>query len=204
MLLLTGGRGRRLGGPKHLLPHPGGASWGAHLAAVFAAVFPDGPVQLLGTGLPDRPDLPPMADPGQGPAAALRHWAGQPRAQALRWWVVACDQVRWTADTLAAWHQAAAAADPDAGRWVLARHRGRVQPLGGFLADALVPELGPGGAAMMALVDAVPHLILDSAGEQWLDVDTPEALQAFLGGAGIRWPGSGGASKLGIPTSEVP
>ena len=48
LLLLTGGRGRRLGGPKHLRPHPAGGSWGGHLAGVFAAVFPGGPVQVRG------------------------------------------------------------------------------------------------------------------------------------------------------------
>ncbi|MDR3669942.1 MAG: NTP transferase domain-containing protein [Holophaga sp.] len=204
LLLLTGGQGRRLGGPKHRLAHPGGTSWGGHLVRVFEGSFPGGPVQLLGEGLPDRPDLTPMADPRQGPGAALRHWAGQPRPRALRWWVAACDQVRWTPETLSAWHQAAAAADPQARAWVLARHGGRIQPLGGFLADALVPGLCGGTGALMSLVDTVPCLILDSEDAQWLDVDTPEALQAFLDNPGIRWPEGGGASKLGTPTFEVP
>lgn len=177
LLLLTGGRGRRFGGPKHLQPHPAGGTWGGHLAGVFQAVFPDGPVQLLGEGLPDRPDLAPADDPRQGPAAALRHWAGLERSHPLRWWILACDQIRWTPEALEAWHRAAAAADPRAEHWVLGRFQDRIQPLGGFLADGLVPRLGLGSArALMALVDAMPCLILPVAGDPWLDVDTPDSL----------------------------
>jgi molybdopterin-guanine dinucleotide biosynthesis protein A len=181
LLLLTGGRGRRLGGPKHLRPHPDGGTWGGHLARVFAAVFPGCPMQVLGEGLPDRPDLAPIADPRAGPAAALRHWALLPRPHPLRWWVVACDQIRWTPETLAPWHASAAAADPPAAHWVLARAGGRIQPLGWFLADALVERLpGTGSASLLSLVEALPCLVLDAEGDPWLDVDTPEALEAFL------------------------
>jgi len=198
LLLLTGGRGRRLGGPKHLLAHPGGGSWGGHLVAVFAAVFPGGPVQLLGEALPDRPDLAPLADPRQGPAAALRHWAGLARAHPERWWVAACDQVRWTPETLDAWHRAAAAADPRAEHWVLARHGGRLQPLGGFLGDGLVERLrATSSGSLLSLAEALPSLVLEAAGDQWLDVDTPEALEAFR----KNRPGQG---TLGASTSEVP
>ena len=75
LLLLSGGSGTRMGAPKHALPHPGGGSWGGHLVGVFAAVFPDGPVQVLGDPLPDHPDLPRLEDPREGPAVALRTWA---------------------------------------------------------------------------------------------------------------------------------
>jgi molybdopterin-guanine dinucleotide biosynthesis protein A len=198
LLLLTGGRGRRLGGPKHLRPHPAGGSWGGHLAGVFAAVFPGGPVQVLGEALPDRPDLVPLSDPLQGPAAALGHWAGLERAHPLRWWVAACDQVRWTPEALDAWHRLAAAADPRAEHWVLARHEGRIQPLGGFLADSLVERLrGTSSGSLLSLVEALPSLILDAQGDPWLDVDTPEALEAFR----KNRPGQG---TLGSSTSEVP
>jgi molybdopterin-guanine dinucleotide biosynthesis protein A len=174
LVLLTGGRGRRFGAPKHLQPHPAGGTWGGYLAGVFAAVFPGGPIQLLGEALPDRPDLAPLDDPRQGPAEALRRWAGARRAHPDRWWIVACDQIRWTPDALAAWHARAVAADPDADRWVLARHGGRLQPLGGFLADALAPRLaGAAGAALMALVDSLPCRILEAEGDQWLDQDRP-------------------------------
>ena len=181
LLLLTGGRGRRLGGPKHLQPHPAGGTWGGHLVAVFAAVFPGGPVQLLGEGLPDRPELIPAADPGLGPAVALRLWAGRPGPRPRRWWLVACDQPRWTPDHLRAWHQAVEAADPSACHWALASSEGRIQPLGGFLAGDLVAPLAAARAtSLMGLASALPTLTLVSEGEQWLDVDTPEALRAWL------------------------
>ena len=43
-----------------------GTTWGSHLVAVFQSVFPDGPVQVLGEALEDRPELPVMDDPRQG------------------------------------------------------------------------------------------------------------------------------------------
>jgi molybdopterin-guanine dinucleotide biosynthesis protein A len=175
LVLLTGGRGRRFGGPKHLQPHPDGGTWGGHLCAVFETVFPGCPMQVLGGELPDRPGLLPLRDPRQGPAAALRHWAAQGRAHPLRWWIAPCDQPHWTPEALAAWHQAAAAADPGARHWVLARHRERLQPLGGFLADALVPRLpGISGTSLMAFVERLPTLVLDSDAEVWLDQDFPD------------------------------
>ena len=56
LLLLTGGKGQRLGGTKHDRPHPSGGSWGGHLVAVHQAVFGDAPVCVLGAPLPDQPD----------------------------------------------------------------------------------------------------------------------------------------------------
>jgi molybdopterin-guanine dinucleotide biosynthesis protein A len=149
--------------------------------AVFAATFPGGPIQLLGEGLPDRPELEPVPDPRQGPAVALSHWAGLARSHPRRWWIVACDQVRWTPEALGAWHQAAVAADPCAEHWVLARSQGWIQPLGGFLADRLVAGLaGIRAASLMAMAEALPCRILPSEGEEWLDVDTRAAHEAFL------------------------
>ena len=178
LLLLTGGSGRRFGAPKHDQPHPEGGSWGGRLAEVFAQVFPEGPIQLLGDPLPDRPDLPFLDDPRQGPAAALRHWAERVDAGPRRWWVAACDQVRWTPRSLAAWHARVERADPEAAVWVLAHTQGRLQPLGGFLPGRLVPDLARVEArSLLGLVERLPHRILAARGRAWLDVDTPEALR---------------------------
>jgi len=187
LLLLTGGQSARFGEPKHLQPHPAGGTWGTHLVDVFEDVFPGCPVQILGEGLPDRPEYPALADPRQGPAVALEHWAGLTGGgQARRWWVAACDQVRWTPATLDSWYTRAVDADPWMRHWVLARHRGEVQYLGGWLSGDLVPELaGQRATSLWALAKAVPCLELGSEGDQWLDVDTPEALKAW------REPGSG-------------
>ena len=183
LLLFTGGQGRRLGGPKQGLAHPAGGSWGGHLVAVFEAVCPGGPVLLLGDPLPDRPELIPIPDPRLGPAVALRSWAAQAAASPVRrWWLPACDQVHWTPAALRAWQARAEAADPEASNWVLARHDGHVQYLGGFLGSALLPRLRTlEGTSLTALAQALPTLeLLDEAGP-WQDVDTPEALRAWLG-----------------------
>jgi molybdopterin-guanine dinucleotide biosynthesis protein MobB len=91
--ILFGGRSRRMGRPKHLLPL-GNATWLEHIVAVVQAVLPH--VVLLGAGdvppglraLPVLPDAP----AGEGPLAGM--------LTAMRWrpdaaWVfVACDQPR--------------------------------------------------------------------------------------------------------------
>lgn len=182
LLLLTGGRGRRFGGAKHGQPHPGGGTWGGHLVRVFREALPGGPVQVLGQALPDLPDLPCFQDAGQGPAAALEAWAASPVESAARWWVAACDQVRWTPETLRAWHAAAAAADPGEARWVLARDGDHLQYLGSFLASSLLPALAAAPArSLRDLLAALPATVLDWPGEVWRDVDTPEALRAWHG-----------------------
>jgi molybdopterin-guanine dinucleotide biosynthesis protein A len=182
LLLLTGGQGRRLGGPKHLRPHPDGGSWGGHLVRVFETVFPGGPVQLLGEPLPDRPELVPAADPRQGPAVALRTWAcGAGAAAAARWWVPACDQVRWTAPALAAWHAQALAVDPGGEHWVLASSAGRVQYLGGWVARGLLGTLGgTTGARMADLAAAVTSMVVEQDGPEWGDLDDPAELLAWM------------------------
>jgi len=183
LLLFTGGQGRRFGGAKHTQPHPDGGTWGGHLAGVFSAVFPHGPIQVLGLGLPDRPDLVPMADPGAGPAVALRHWAGRCGLRADRWWLLPCDQLAWTSASLADWHRVAEAADPGAAHWVMARTEGRAQPLGGFLAASLLDPLSRlPGQALMALADALPCRLLDAQAGPWRDVDTRADLARFLAG----------------------
>ncbi len=182
LLLLSGGRGTRMGGPKHALGHPAGGSWGGQLVRVFRAVFPDGGVQVLGDALPDEPDLPRLDDPRQGPAHALRTWA---QAEVLapppdRWWIVACDQVRWTPATLAAWATQCQQADTPNQRWVIAEHDGRLQPLGGWFPNQLRTQLAALEArSLLGLVEALPHLVLPQGGDEWRDVDTPEEWQRF-------------------------
>lgn len=180
LLLLSGGRGARLGRTKHDAPHPDGGSWGGHLVRVFQAVCPEGPVCVLGDPLPDWPALPRLEDPREGPAVALRHWCLVPAPPAARWWVVACDQVRWTPATLRAWLARTEAADPGAAQWVLGSRDGRLQPLGGVMAHALREDLaGTTATSLHQAARGVPHLILDVEGEEWSDVDTPEERRRF-------------------------
>jgi len=180
LLLLTGGRGQRFGAPKHAQPHPRGGTWGSHLVDVFLEIFPDCPVRILGEPLPDLPGFSVIPDAGQGPAAALIHWATLEKVATLRWWVVACDQVRWTAASLATWHDLAGVADPEANQWVMARAKDHAQYLGSFLAGNLVPRL-PGLAApsLRELAGALPCQVLDWSNDCWMDVDTPEALKTW-------------------------
>ncbi len=182
LLLLTGGQSRRMGAPKHSLPHPEGGTWGSHLVRVFEAVCPGGPVVVLGEPLPDRPDLPRLDDPREGPAVALRTWCAAPTPEAARWWIVACDQVRWTPDRLAVWLRRAEAADPGADRWVMAEHGGCLQPLGGFLGGSLRPLLaGSCERSLTGLAQAARRLVLPADGPEWQDLDTPEERRAFEG-----------------------
>lgn len=183
LVLLTGGRGRRLGGPKHARPHREGRSWGGHLVSLFASKAPEGPVQLLGEGLPDRPDLPALPDEGLGPAAALIRWAGLPGPAAARWWVVACDQVRWTEALLGDWLAQVGEADPSGETWVVGEALGHLQPLGGVLPEALRKALAASREERLgALVRSLPHRVLAWDSPAWRDVDTPGDLEAWAGG----------------------
>lgn len=180
LVLLTGGQGARLGGPKHGRPHPEGGSWGGHLVRVFRAAVPDGPVQLVGAALPDHPDLPRIEDPRQGPAVALRAWAAAGPPSARRWWVAACDQVHWTAEAFAAWLAEAEAADPGGKAWALVRREDRRQPLGGIAGAAQVPSLAASTAiSLHALLATLPVLELPGAAWAGADLDTPEDLADF-------------------------
>lgn len=181
LLLLTGGRGARLGGPKHDRPHPAGGSWGGHLVRIFRQRAPEGPVQLLGAPLPDLPDLPRLEDPRQGPAVALRLWAGgRGPAAARRWWVVACDLPRWRPEDLEGWWARAQAEDPEGEAWVVAEVAGRLQPLGGFLPSALAGALAATTSPRLQdLVAGLPHRILTEVGPCWMDVDDSDALVQF-------------------------
>lgn len=180
LLLLSGGQGRRMGAPKHGLAHPQGGTWGGHLVGVFQSLWPEGPIVLLGEPLPDRPGLPVLGDRREGPAVALRDWCASPTLEADRWWVVACDQARWTPARLAAWFRRVETADPAAERWVLTVHEDRLQPLGGFLAASLRPVLAATTErSLTALARAVPHLVLEADGPEWRDLDTPEERRAF-------------------------
>lgn len=179
LVLLTGGKGERLGGTKHDRAHPLGGSWGGHLVRVFRAAVPEGPVCILGAALPDDPELPRVEDPREGPAVALRAWAASSPPPARRWWVVGCDQVRWTEDAFAAWLAEAEVVD-DA--WALVVRDGHRQPLGGFIASTLLPALAQTKAtSLRALMDAVPIHALPGAAWAGEDLDTPEDLAAFDG-----------------------
>lgn len=180
LLLLTGGQGRRLGGPKHPRPHPGGSTWGGHLVEVFGAVAPHGPIQILGEPLPNRPDLYTVPDEGLGGAAALIQWAGRSGPKARRWWAVACDQVRWTPELLRTWLEMAERCDPQAMAWVVAKADGRLQPLGGFLPGHLREPLSAIDCVRISdLVRALPNHQLEWDSPVWDDVDTPADLQRW-------------------------
>jgi len=180
LLLLSGGSGTRMGAPKHALAHPGGGTWGGHLVQIFETVFPGAPIQILGEPLPDRPELPCLDDPREGPAVALRTWAVAEAPAVDAWWIVACDQVRWAPERLAAWSEARALADPSAAHWVMALHDGHLQTLGGWLPASFRPALAAATAtSMWALAKSLPHLALPRDGAEWDDVDTPEERARF-------------------------
>lgn len=177
LALFTGGQGVRLGGPKHDRPHPSGGTWGGHLVRVFQSIVPEGPVQILGAPLPDFPHLPTKDDPREGPAVALRAWTASNPPPAWRWWVVGCDQVRWTSASFAAWLAEAEAAGEV---WAITIREGHRQPLGGFIASALLPTLARTGAtSLRALMDALPLRELHGVAWAGEDLDTPEDLASF-------------------------
>ncbi len=180
LALLTGGRDARLGGPKHDRAHPEGGSWGGYLVRVFQSIVPEGPVQIIGAPLPDFPSLPRLDDPREGPAVALRAWAASAPPLARRWWVLGCDQARWTARAFEAWLAEAEAADPEGGAWTLVAREGHRQPLGGFIAATLLPTLARAeGQSLRRIMDAVPLHELEGADWAGGDIDTPEDLAAF-------------------------
>ena len=180
LLLLSGGAGTRMGGLKHALSHPAGGSWGGHLVRVFETVFPGSPIQVLGDPLPERPDLPRLDDPREGPAVALRAWAAAETPGVEVWWVPASDQVRWTPERLLEWASLCETADPTGSSWVMASHGGHLQPLGGWLPASHRPALAKSRArSLLALATALPHLVLPHEGAQWEDVDTPEERARF-------------------------
>jgi len=182
LLLLTGGQGNRMGTPKHNLMHPAGGTWGNHLVSVFRAAFPNGPVQVLGEALVDRPDLPVLDDPRQGPGVALKRWAAAPAPVVDLWWVVACDQVRWCEADLRSWVSLAQEIDPKHLHWVIAKFGGHVQPLGGLLPHQLrLPLTKAEAHSLMALVAGLPHHVLSNDLPGWRDVDTSADRALFEG-----------------------
>lgn len=150
---------------------------------VFRQVFPQGTVQILGGELQDLPGIPSLEDARQGPAAALAFWAS--RAQAIpvdRWWVLACDQVRWTPGDLEAWHALVRHVDPEGTLWVGGLREGMPQPLGGFLGAGVLPLLAVRKELrLLELFRALPHRALPGPRAPWVDVDDPEELRAWLG-----------------------
>lgn len=181
VVLLTGGSSSRFGAPKHLQAHPEGGSWGSFLVRLFQAVLGDGPIRILGEPVAECPDLPRFDDPREGPARALTFWAAAETRTARRWWVVACDQVRWDPASLAAWHEAARRADPAGEAWVLPEILGERQPLGGFLGGALLPSVGRSTERRMhALTRSIPTVAMRWEAGPFLDLDDPEAVVAWL------------------------
>ncbi len=180
LLLLTGGESQRFGAPKHLQPHPRGGSWAGHLAAVFEAIFPNGLIQILGEAISERPELGNLDDLRQGPARALVQWAKMEPPKSSRWWIVACDQVRWSAPALEAWFARAKAEDPEGKVWVLAEHEMRIQYLGGFLGASLVSQIATSDArSLRELAAELPCHTLPATGPEWFDVDSPEDFKAL-------------------------
>lgn len=179
LLLLTGGGATRLGGRKCGRMHPEGGTWGGHLVRTFQAVSA-GPVWVLGDPVPDHPGLARLDDPREGPAVALRAWAACRPSGADRWWIVACDQVRWTASDLQAWLHLAASEDP--GAWVMARSEGMRQYFGSLFPACMLPRLAATpGTSLRALADALPSVVLEWEAPMWRDIDTFEDLQNFRG-----------------------
>nr|WP_320133099.1 NTP transferase domain-containing protein [uncultured Holophaga sp.] len=176
LLLLTGGKGSRMGEPKYAIPHPEGGSWAGHLVRVFEEAFPDATLRILGNPVPERPELRSVEDPRQGPAIALRSWAIAEDAQVDWWWIAACDQVRWHPEALKAWFTQATAG----GIWTLGSQGGRFQPMGSWFPGSLLPLLASTEArSVHALLEHLPHRLLEVTGQEWLDLDTPEERQAW-------------------------
>ncbi len=185
LLLLTGGEGRRLGGPKHDRPHPAGGTWGGHLVGVFRDVCPQGPVTILGAALSDFPDLNSINDPRLGPAVALTRWAACEAFPVRRWWILPCDQVDWDSDSFRAWLEAAELADPEGLAWCYAREEDRPQPLGGFLGADLRPALAVlTNTRVRDLTAELPHREMPASRYQGRDVDTLEELAGWRSGVG--------------------
>lgn len=180
LVLLTGGRGERLGGPKHDRPHPLGGTWGGHLVSVFRAIVPEGPIHLVGAPLSDVPALPRLDDPREGPAVALRMWAASSPLPARRWWVLGCDQVGWTPPALEAWLKEAEPSDPAGGVWVMVEREGHRQPLGGFMGASLLPHISKSDSSSLhALMETVPIQMIPGKAWAGRDLDTPEDLLSF-------------------------
>jgi hypothetical protein len=100
---------------------------------------------------------------------------------AARWWVVACDQVRWEEASLAAWHGSARTADPEGRAWILAELDGEPHPLGGFLGGRLVNLLGGSKERrLIALARSLPHRTLPWTASPFQDLDDPESVRAWL------------------------
>ena len=179
LLLLTGGQSQRMGAPKFALPHPDGGSWAGHMVQVFEEAFPQSLTRVLGSPVPERPELKTLEDPRQGPAVALRTWARSEKAPIDWWWIAACDQVRWTPESLRQWFQRAT----NERIWTLGLQGGRFQPMGSWLPKHLLPVLALTEVrSMHALLDCLPHRYLEVAGPEWLDLDTPEERQAWEAG----------------------
>jgi molybdopterin-guanine dinucleotide biosynthesis protein A len=181
MLLLTGGASTRFGSPKHLQPHPEGGTWASYLVDLFQEAIGHGPIRILGEPVPGRPQCKRLDDPREGPARALARWATGESEELTRWWVVACDQVRWDIESLALWHSTALGADPGGEAWVMAEIDGEAQPLGGFLGGGLLPALRHSKEQrLLGLARSLSCRILLWEARPFQDLDDPDSFQAWV------------------------
>jgi molybdenum cofactor guanylyltransferase len=171
-LLLTGGSSARMGRDK---------------AALFSATLAERLTEACGRALevgPGWTSLATVADPGEGPLAALA--AAASRVDGADVVLLACDMPSVSVGLLRDLACRAGTVVP-----VVA---GRAQPLCARYAAADVqraPEVvAAGGRAMRALLDGADVQWADDLGRpsEFVDVDTPED----LAGLGLEWPRSAG------------
>ncbi len=179
--ILVGGKSRRMGRDKALLPHKGGVLL-EYLVRVAGEVASS--VVLLGRGaappalgdLPRVPDAPGVAGPLAGILAAFR-WAPD-----QRWLIIPCDMPRMCADALRLLLDEARP-----GRWAVLPHlEGREfpEPLGALYEPAMGPrfeaaKLAPNQSPWRAFRKEKLHVVevQGALAEAWTGVNTPEEWQ---------------------------
>lgn len=171
-LLLTGGSSARMGRDKAVLFS---VTLSERLAEACGRAFEVGPGWT---------SLPAVADPGEGPLAALA--AAAPMVDGADVVLLACDMPSVSVELLRELASASGTVVPVVG--------GRVQPLcARYAADDVQRAPGvvsAGGRAMRALLDGAEVHWADDLGRpsEFVDVDTPED----LAGLGLEWPRSAG------------
>ena len=179
--ILIGGQNRRMGSPKHLLPHEagGGGTWLEHTVDVLRCccgqivIAGGGTVPDALEGLPRLADVPEVSGPLAGLLAAMR-WA-----PAASWLLAACDHPRLSPAAVE-W----LLAERGPGVWSVLPHLSKSQhsePLLAFYDLRVRPFLENlahrQSASLQAVAEhpktrrvGIPHELA----EAWRDVDTPE------------------------------